>query len=203
MSEQGRSGLSSKVNERILDRIAGLEKIIAPELVKQALATTGKQVTRECKLNNEVRTWVVLSMGLFTELPIRQVFKACRRLRRGERSPARSRLCVARQRLGSEPLAALHKLVVRPLATPHTPGAFYRGMRKVRIDGTVLDVPDCDGQRTDTAPLQNLRSLPESGGIEDADSRRVSETGSFRNSRHGVSEQSRRNHSWGLARVQS
>jgi hypothetical protein len=143
MSEQGSSGLSSEVNGHILDRIAGLEKIIAPELVRQALATTGKQVTRECKLNNEVMAWVVLSMGLFTELPIRQVFKACRRLRQGERTPARSSLCMARQRLGSEPLAALHQLVVRPLATPRTLGAFYRGMRKVGIDGTVLDVPDC------------------------------------------------------------
>jgi hypothetical protein len=97
-------------------------------------------------------TWVVLSMGLFTELPIRQVFKACRRLRRGERSPARSSLCVARQRLGSEPLAAMHKLVVRPLATPHTPGAFYRGMRKVGIDGTVLDVPTAIAINTGDVP---------------------------------------------------
>jgi len=53
MSEHGSSGLSSEVNERILDRIAGLEKIIAPELVQRALATTGKQVPRECKLNIE------------------------------------------------------------------------------------------------------------------------------------------------------
>ncbi|MCC7333844.1 MAG: hypothetical protein IT422_02035 [Pirellulaceae bacterium] len=45
-------------------------------------------------------------------------------VRDGEDSPARSSLCVARQRLGSEPLVALHKLVVRPLATPQTPGAF-------------------------------------------------------------------------------
>jgi hypothetical protein len=144
MSGQGSSGLTSEVDEWILDRIAGLEKIIAPELVKQALEKSGKRVTRECKLNNEVMIWVVLCMGLFTELPIRQVFKACRRLRHGERSPARSSLCVARQRLGSGPLAALHELVVRPLATPQTRGAFYRGMRKVGIDGTVLDVPDCD-----------------------------------------------------------
>jgi hypothetical protein len=147
MSGQGSSGLSSEVNERILDRIAGLEKIIAPELVKQALATTGKQLTRECKLNSGVMTWVVLSMGLLTELPIRQVFEACRRLRHGERTPARSSLCMARQRLGSEPLATLYQLVVRPLATPHTLGAVYRGMRKVGIDGTVLNVPDCDGHQ--------------------------------------------------------
>lgn len=144
MCGQGCSELSSEVNERILDRIAGLEKIIAPELVEQALTQTGKKTRRACRLTNEIMIWVVLAMGLFTELPIRQVFKACRRLRYGETSPARSSLCVARQRLGSEPLAALHELVVRPLATPDTPGAFYRGLRKVAIDGTVLDVPDCD-----------------------------------------------------------
>ncbi|MEO8493792.1 MAG: hypothetical protein ABI614_01890 [Planctomycetota bacterium] len=54
---------------------------------------------------------------------------------------------MARQRLGSTPLVALHRLVVKPLATPQTPGAFYRGLRKVAIDGTVLDVPDCDAHQ--------------------------------------------------------
>ncbi len=147
MSGQGSSGLSPEVEERILDRIAGLEKVIAPELVTQALAATGKQVTRDCKLNNEVMIWVVLCMGLFTDRPIRQVFKACRRLRKNERTPARSTLCMARQRLGSAPVQVLHRLVVRPLATPQTPGAFYRGLRKVAIDGTVLDVPDCDAHQ--------------------------------------------------------
>jgi Insertion element 4 transposase N-terminal/Transposase DDE domain len=141
---QGCTDLTSEVNGRILDRIAGLEKIISPELVERALADTDKQTKRSCTLTNEVMIWVVLAMGLFTELPIRQVFKASRRLRHGEASPARSSLCIARQRLGSEPLVALHGLVVRPLATPHTPGAFYRNMRKVAIDGTVLDVPECD-----------------------------------------------------------
>jgi hypothetical protein len=33
-------------------------------------------------------------------------------------------------------------LVVRPLATPQTPGTFYKGMRLMGIDGTVEDVPD-------------------------------------------------------------
>jgi hypothetical protein len=42
---------------------------------------------------------------------------------------------------------ALHQLIVRPLATPGTPGAFYRGLRKVAIDGTVLGVPDCEEHR--------------------------------------------------------
>jgi hypothetical protein len=147
MNEQGRSALPADVNGRILDRLAGLEKIILPEYVSKAIADTGKRNNQGCKLTHEVLMWVVLAMGLFTELPIRQVFKACRRLRRGEDSPARSSLCMARQRLGSEPLVALHTMVVRPLATPQTIGAFYRGMRKVAIDGTVLDVPDCDAHQ--------------------------------------------------------
>jgi hypothetical protein len=143
MEEHGCSRLTADSSGRILDRLAGLEKVILPELVRQALANTGKQAKHVCTLTNEVMIWVVVAMGLFTDMPIRQVFKVSRRLHKGEASPARSSLCMARQRLGSEPLVELHRLIVKPKATPETPGAFYRGMRKVAIDGTVLDVPDC------------------------------------------------------------
>jgi hypothetical protein len=147
MDEQGCSRLPADEHGRIVDRLAGMEQIIAPELITQALASTDKLPKRACDLTNDVMIWVVLAMGLFTDLPIRQVFKAARRLRHGESSPARSTLCVARQRLGSEPLVALHKLIVKPLATAQTPGAFYRGMRKLGIDGTVLDAPDCEAHQ--------------------------------------------------------
>lgn len=147
MVEHGCSRLPADENGRILDRLAGMEKIILPELVTQALTATGKLPKRVCSLTNEVMIWVVLAMGLFTEMPIRQVFKVSRRLRNGEPSPARSSLCMARQRLGSEPLVELHRLVVKPLATPETPGGFYRGMRKVAFDGTVLDAPDCEAHQ--------------------------------------------------------
>ena len=46
--------------------------------------------------------WVVLAMGVLTHLPIRQVFKHARRMRPGDKTPARSNLCEARQRLGVE-----------------------------------------------------------------------------------------------------
>lgn len=147
MCVQGSSRLSPDESGRILDRLAGMEKIILPELVMQALANSEKVNTRECDLTHEVMLWVVLAMGLLTDLPIRQVFKASRKLRMGEESPARSSLCMARQRLGSEPLVELHKLVVKPMANAQTPGAFYRGMRKVGIDGTVMDVPDCEAHQ--------------------------------------------------------
>ena len=41
-----------------------------------------------CRLTHEVILWVVLAMGMLTDLPIRQVFKHARRLRVGERVAA-------------------------------------------------------------------------------------------------------------------
>ena len=139
---QGHCTLTPDDAGRILDRLAGLEQVISPEAVRQALEVTGKTNPRRCTLTHEVVCWVVLAMGLLTELPIRQVFKHARRLRVGEVTPHRSSLCVARQRLGIAPVRHLFEQVVRPLARPETPGGFYRGFRLMGIDGVVLDVPD-------------------------------------------------------------
>ena len=127
---------------RILDRLAGLDQIIRPEDLRQALEATGRISTRSCVLTYEIIFRVVLAMGLLTDLPIRQVFKHARRLREGEESPARSNLCMARRRLGVAPVRHLFDRVVRPLARRETPGASYRGFRLMAIDGTVLDVYD-------------------------------------------------------------
>jgi Insertion element 4 transposase N-terminal/Transposase DDE domain len=140
----GQCTLSPDESGRILDRLAGLEQVIPPEAVRQALAATARTNPRRCTLTHEVVCWVVLAMGILTELPIRQVFKHARRLRVGETTPHRSRLCVARRRLGIAPVRHLFEQVVRPLARPETPGAFYRGFRLVGFDGTVFDVPDSD-----------------------------------------------------------
>jgi hypothetical protein len=142
MTRQGRCVLSPDGSGRVLDRLAGLEKVITPALVQQVLLTTNRVNQRACKLTHEVMLWVVLAMGILTDLPIRQVFKHARRMRIGEDGPHRSSLCVARQRLGVRPVRRLFQAVVHPLAKPDTPGAFYRGLRLMGIDGTVLDVPD-------------------------------------------------------------
>jgi len=131
-----------------LDRLAGLEQIISAEKVRQALLFTGRVNGRSCVLTHEVMLWVVLAMGILTDLPIRQVFKHARRLRVGEETPERSSLCEARQRLGVTPVRHLFHSVVRPLATPATPGAFYRGLRLVGCDGTIMDAPDSPGNAT-------------------------------------------------------
>lgn len=139
---QGHCTLPADDSGRVLDRLAGLEQIIRPEVVQQALTATGRVNSRRCRLTHEVMLWVVLAMGLLTDLPIRQVFKHARRLRVGEKTPHRSSFCVARQRLGVAPVRQLFTQVVRPLARPDTPGAFYRGFRLMAFDGTVFDIPD-------------------------------------------------------------
>ena len=144
MLQQGRCTLPADDAGRVLDRLAGLEHIISSETVRQALLNCGRVNGRACTLTHEVMLWVVLAMGVLTDLPIRQVFKHARRLRVGEDTPARSSLCEARHRLGVEPVRQVFRRVVRPLATPETPGAFYRGFRLVGCDGTVMDAPDSE-----------------------------------------------------------
>src|SRR5204863_3540116 len=107
---------------RVLDRLLLLEQVIGPEQVRQALEDTGCFDSRRCCLTREVIFWVVLAMGILTDLPIRQVFKCARRLQPGDATPHRSSLCLARQRLGLAPVRRLFERTVRVLATPHTPG---------------------------------------------------------------------------------
>ena len=56
--------------------------------------------------------------------------------------PSKSGIFQARQRLGSEPVAALFARVARPLAVESTPGAWLAGRRLMALDGTCLDVAD-------------------------------------------------------------
>jgi hypothetical protein len=141
---QGRCTLPAGETGRVLDRLLLLEQVIGPEGVQQALQDTHCFDSRACRLTREVTFWVVLAMGILTELPIRQVFKAARRLHPGEKTPHRSSLCVARKRLGLAPVRRLFELTVRLLATPQTPGAFYKGWRLMALDGSVYNVPDSD-----------------------------------------------------------
>ena len=139
---QGCCVLPTDDQGRVCDRLAGLEQVIGSETIRQVLKESGRVNPRDCKLTHEVVMWVVLAMGIFTNVPIRQVFKLTRFARAGEGSPCRSSLCTARQRLGVAPVRRLFLETVRPLATPETPGAFYKGFRLMGIDGVVFNLPD-------------------------------------------------------------
>lgn len=142
-----------------LDRLAGLCKVISPDVIEQALSDSGRTDQKTCTLSHRTMLWVVLAMGLLTHLPIRQVYKHARRMVGGHKTPGRSSLCEARQRLGVEPVRSVFEQVVRPLATPTTLGAFYQGLRLMGIDGTVQDTPD--------TPANAARFQRSSGGRGD------------------------------------
>ncbi|MET8437880.1 IS4 family transposase, partial [Streptomyces sp900116325] len=64
------------------------------------------------------------------------------------RVPAKSSLFRARERLGSEPLRVLFATTAKPIATGATPGAFWRGLRLLAVDGTCWDVADSEANET-------------------------------------------------------
>lgn len=86
---QGRCIFPAVGSGRILDRLAGLEQVITPQLVQQALDETGKVQTRECPLSYSVTMWIMPAMGIFTDVPIRQVFRESRRFYGRDKPPFR------------------------------------------------------------------------------------------------------------------
>jgi len=124
------------------DRLVGLSGMIPAALVRDVLRDTDRDNPRACLLSHEVTTWLLLGMGILTDLPIRSVYQHARRLHPGETIPTRSALCQARRRLGIAPIRGLFQRVVRPLTDDQTPGATFGGLRLVAMDSTKLDVPD-------------------------------------------------------------
>lgn len=130
-----------EVRERLGDRLVGLEHCIPPELIEQVVRKSGRASRRKCRLNASFTLWLVLAMGLLTDVPIRGVYRRSRSFREGERIPTRAALCKARQRLGIKPLLLLFREVVTLLCRPEVAGGFYAGWRLMGIDGTTFTAP--------------------------------------------------------------
>ena len=81
-------------------------------------------------------------------------------MRPNEKTPWREQPLQGASASGCRTRAAGLRTVVHPLATPETPGAFYKGYRLMGIDGTVMDVPD--------SPANEERFGRSSGGRGDA-----------------------------------
>ncbi len=126
------------------ERIRALKRIIPRANVEAVLARGGRGQRFCRRLPGWFMIWFVIALGLFCRDSYRQVFRWLQPYRR-DGTPGRSTLCEARKRLGLAPFLALAKGVVRLLCTPDIPGAFYRGMRLMAIDGFVLDLPDTAG----------------------------------------------------------
>ena len=127
-----------------------LTQIVPFDMVDAVLAESPPATQRRVRLlPARVTVYFLLAMSLFPERGYLAVFSTLT-AGLGELRPATptaSALRQARSRVGPRPLAALFELLSGPLAWPRTPGACWRGLRLVAIDGTGVAIPDSDANQ--------------------------------------------------------
>ena len=123
------------------ERVRALERIIPLASVQEVLHQTGHDQRRCPRLPHWFMAYFVLGLGLFAKDSYSQIFKNLQRFRPGG-TPRSNTFTQARKGLGIAPMRLLAAKVVRLLGTPDTPGAFYKGMRLMALDGFKVDLPD-------------------------------------------------------------
>ncbi|MGW9130060.1 IS4 family transposase [Streptomyces sp. NPDC055681] len=127
--------------------------VYPPGLVDRVVAACGRSEQRKRLLPARLVVYFVLGLALFSPAPYLEVM---RHLVAGLRGlgllgkwhvPAKSSLFRARQRLGFEPLQVLFAATAKPMANESTPGAFWRGLRLLAVDGTCWDVADTEANQ--------------------------------------------------------
>jgi Insertion element 4 transposase N-terminal/Transposase DDE domain len=137
--------------DRLPDRVSigVLTKVFPPALVDAVIDEAGAREQRKRSLPARMTVYVTLAMWLFMgsgyDTVVRQLVEGLRWSRRGWgtwRVPSTGSITKARARLGPQPLRLLFDRIAGPVATPGTPGVFWRGLRVTAMDGSTLDLPD-------------------------------------------------------------
>ena len=129
---------------------AGVLASVCPRaLIEEVLADTGKASQRERLLPAPAVVYYVMALALWREAPLEEVLRVvCEGLQwlgggeTGAVRASKSAISQARTRLGSQVMRQLAERVLRPLAAPGAPGAWYRGLRVMALDGSCMDVAD-------------------------------------------------------------
>ena len=125
-----------------------LARLVPPSLVDLALTEHGKHSQRQRDLPAHAVAYYVMALSLYrginTEEVLRVVTEGMEYLGANaiRREVGKSAISAARTRLGAEVMQTIARQALVPLATEATPGAFYRGMRLVSLDGSGLEVAD-------------------------------------------------------------
>ncbi|MFI1155089.1 IS4 family transposase [Streptomyces sp. NPDC020817] len=133
----------TSAGERV--RIGILTKVFTAELVDAAIAKHDRAEQRCRLLPARLVVYFVLVLCLFARESYEEVLRVLTSGLPGSRTLAgvnRSSLCRARSGLGEDVMETLFRLVAGPLATQDTPGAWWRGLRLLALDGTRFDLPD-------------------------------------------------------------
>ncbi|MCZ2153090.1 MAG: IS4 family transposase [Bryobacterales bacterium] len=146
-----RTVASLPAGSRITDYISlgVIAKFFPREKVDAVLQQTGRASVRQRDLPAHVVVYYVIALALFMRSSYREVLRCLLEGVQWLMDPSaavkvagKSGISQARSRLGAEPLQALYKAVVAPIATEQTKGAWFRQWRLVSLDGSTLDVAD-------------------------------------------------------------
>ena len=146
-----RSAARLSSGSRISDYVSlgVVAKAFPADKVRQILRQTGKESARERALPAHVVVYYVIALALYMQVSSREVLRCLLEgfewlCKSGLKLPVagKSGISQARRRLGVEPVSMLHDMVVAPVATKATRGAWYRNWRLVSLDGSTLDVAD-------------------------------------------------------------
>jgi hypothetical protein len=145
------NGLDDKVCHQI--DLGMVQEVIPLSLIEELLETYQMWEERERKTNMVGIVYWLIALHLYPKRSMRGVYakivSGLRTMRDDvpEQTPARSALSYRRSQLGSEILQELFAKLAGPKASEETPGAFWKGMRLLAIDGTVESVADTESNR--------------------------------------------------------
>ena len=139
------SATDSELSRR--QRVRALKHTIPTRLVKRAVRKVRPR-PRDCPVvPDELAVWLVIGLSLFCTDALRQVWRWLVAFSTKLAVPERNTLCMARRRIGPRILIELAKQVLRPLAHPTTPGAYYKGMALRGVDCCNLSLFDSQANR--------------------------------------------------------
>lgn len=144
-----RKALPAKVDVAHLISAGVLASVCPRALIEEVLTETGRASQRERLLPAPAVVYYVMALALWREAPLEEVLRVvCEGLQwlgggdSGAVQASKSAISQARSRLGADVMRQLAQRVLRPLAAPDAPGAWYRGLRVMALDGSCMDVAD-------------------------------------------------------------
>ena len=128
-----------------------LTRYLPFELVDDVLEMAGAVQQRMRMLPSRVGVYFILAMTLFPGIGYVRVWDKMTAALDGLNLPRPSEKALRdlRRRIGPAAVRALFETIAVPLASPHSPGVTYRGLRTVAFDGlNSIKVPDSDRNRS-------------------------------------------------------
>lgn len=128
-------------------------EIIPPAWVEEALEKYGRNSQRKRKLTAPLTVWLVIGMGLFRNLSIRNVLARLGKIpgigslwERGQ-VPASASVVEARDRIGFGPLRSLAEKLRERILQQYREPMTWKGRLLLALDGSTMKVPDSEENR--------------------------------------------------------